>query len=221
MREPRERYPVRIRQPAESVWPEYPRCTPRWSRQLRQHRVSQSAQRSECGCNSKAVGTTSDTGAHPSNHPKSLCPYVPIITKTPFSAVLPGLKNYAVKACRSSGEVPIDTSLTDPREHFSFMKDLDDRTANRLAADLGDCEGQLFRELIRVIRNGEGRLISSSWVKETVAGYRPPPDTSSGNYTPPRNGGNRGEGSGNSNEPSGGGKTRVWDPLCNCWTVEQ
>lgn len=114
-------------------------------------------------------------------------PFRPAASNIYFVSVLSGLKNYAVRACNSTGEAPIDTTLTDPREHFLFMKDLDDRTANNLAAGLDDCEGRLFRELIRVIRSGEGRLISSRWVKDTVAGFRPPPDTSSGNIArPPR-----------------------------------
>ena len=107
--------------------------------------------------------------------PKS--PQMPaqIIAKTPFSSVLPGLRNHAVWACSSSDEVPIDSNLTNPNNPFSFWKEMDDKTANKLAAGLGDCEAKLFRELIRVIRNGEGHLISPGWVKETAAEYRPRP----------------------------------------------
>jgi hypothetical protein len=111
----------------------------------------------------------------------------PLNIRTPFSTVLPGLRNHAVNACNSSGEVPIDSNLTNPSNPFSFWKEMDDKAANKLAAGLGNCEGRLFRELIRVIREGYGNRISSGWVKETVAEYRPRPNPPSGNTSrPPR-----------------------------------
>ncbi|MEQ1919055.1 MAG: hypothetical protein ABL955_07635, partial [Elusimicrobiota bacterium] len=116
--------------------------------------------------------------AQPLQQPTSAAP---IISQTPFSTVLPGLRDHAVYACSSSNEVPIDSNLTNPHNPFAFWKEMDDKTANKLAAGLGDCESRLFRRLIQVIRDGYGNRISSGWIKETVAEYRPQPNPSSGN----------------------------------------
>lgn len=111
---------------------------------------------------------------------------VPAVARTPFWPVLPRLQRYAVAACRSSGPVPIDTSLTQPRPPFKFSRDIDDRTAAELSAGLGNCEGQLFRRLIEVIRSGQGDRITAQWVQETAAGYRTAPGASPGGGAPPR-----------------------------------
>ncbi|MEQ1919191.1 MAG: hypothetical protein ABL955_08335 [Elusimicrobiota bacterium] len=128
------------------------------------------------GTNAEALRRESTPTAMPvPAQPIQPSPYVPIIPKTPFSTVLPGLRNHAVYACSSSGEVPIDSDLTNPNHSFTFWKEMDDKAADKLAAGLGDCERRLFRELIRAIRDGYGNRISSGWVKEMVEEYRPRP----------------------------------------------
>ena len=100
---------------------------------------------------------------------------VSVHAQIPFSSVLPGLKEYAVTACHSFGQVPIDKSLTQPYHPFSFDKETDDQAADRLSAGLGNCESRLFRRMIERIRSGEGEQISPQWVQETAASYRAAP----------------------------------------------
>ena len=110
----------------------------------------------------------------------------PVRPHTPFSsAALPGLKDYAETACRSTSQVPIDKSLTQPYYPFSFDKETDDQAADSLSAGLGNCERQLFRRMIERIRSGEGAQISAQWAQEAAAGYRAVPPA----YAPPQSGG--------------------------------
>lgn len=105
--------------------------------------------------------------------------------QTPFSSVLPGLKNIAVTACLSSGQVPIEKNLTQPDMPFSFWKEMDDKTADSLSSGLGNCEGRLFRRLIELIRAGQGDRITALWVQQTAAAYRNTAGTSPGHAAPP------------------------------------
>lgn len=134
-------------------------------------------------------GTDADVLKAKSLPPQAVRPNIParpVVARTPFWPVLPRLQKYAVEACRSSGPVPIDTSLTQPRPPFTFSRDIDDRTATELSAGLGNCERQLFRRLIEVIRSGQGDRITAQWVQETAAGYRTTPGASPGRSAPPQ-----------------------------------
>lgn len=113
---------------------------------------------------------------------------VPAVANKRFDASLPMLQHYAQAACRTQGQVPLDTELTSPRTRFQFFKEWDDKVAEGLAVGLGRCESLLFRKLIELIRAGEGSRIDAKWVQDAAAIYRSIPDPAPG-YAPPTGGG--------------------------------
>lgn len=100
-------------------------------------------------------------------------PLVPVTPQIPFSSGFPRMRDYAVAACGTTGQVPVDKSMTTPSLPYDFEPNRDNVIADRLAANLGACESQLFRLLIDYIRAGRGAEITASWAQAAAAGFRP------------------------------------------------
>lgn len=110
----------------------------------------------------------------------------PLNIQTPFSANLPLLKDYAVDACATEYQVPLNTDLTQPQNAYEFQPERDSRAADEQAVGLGKCEGKLFRLLIKTIQLGQGDRITAKWVQDTAAGYRSTPAAPPVSTPPPR-----------------------------------
>lgn len=115
-------------------------------------------------------------------------PIARAVPSTPFWTVFPGLKDLAVTACSSRGQVSVEHDLIQPRYPFLFSPGMDDPIAEKLSAGLGDCPRQVFNKLIDMIRSAQGAVINSQSVRDMADAYSRVPDSSSG-YTPPRGGG--------------------------------
>lgn len=116
-----------------------------------------------------------------------------VTPKTPFEAVFPRLKAFAITACRSSEQVSLPRDVYQPHFPLSFNRQLDDAIANSLSAGLSDCEKPLFYKLIEMIRAGQGTQIDAKWVGDMVAVYKPvrntPPGPDRPNTPPPKGNG--------------------------------
>lgn len=115
----------------------------------------------------------------------------PLNIRIPFSGSLPSIKNYAVTACGTTDQVPVNPQMATPSFPFEFETGRDDAIAGQLSANLGVCERQLFQLLIDFIRAGKGSLITPHWAQAAAARFRPSPVYQEPYYDPCRANGNK------------------------------
>ncbi|MEQ1918310.1 MAG: hypothetical protein ABL955_03865 [Elusimicrobiota bacterium] len=84
-----------------------------------------------------------------------------------FSTVFPQLQDFSLEACNAPDQVPLGRFLTQPYDftHRAY----DDMLAKDMAAGLGGCSKQLFLQLIEMIRGGDTRRTSRSWLRSAVS----------------------------------------------------
>jgi hypothetical protein len=121
-------------------------------------------------------------------NPAPQAPALNWISEKNFLAMLPGVKNFALAACRAPGQASIPDDVARPYNAIRFNATEDDREVVRLSVGLGACEIRLFYRLIELIRGGYGPRIDTRWVIGAVHAYTPAPsynDPTPPRYTPP------------------------------------